>query len=294
MLNYWADLRTLAFLVITTALLPLNWMQEKFNPWLFGLAVFMAVTVAVTAHNHNHVRIWKSPALNLLTDLWITAFYGFPVFAWVPTHNMNHHRYTNREGDYTITYRMSEKNNLLTLVTYPSVSGAYQQIAIKKYLGSLWKNNRSRFWISMLQVLVLVVMYAVVFTLDWKKALLYVFIPHQMALYWVMIFNYVQHVHADELSEWNHSRNITGPLLNILLFNNGYHTVHHINPGLHWSEAPAAHAKIADKIDPALNEPSFWWMMIKFYVLGPFVPSLRPPSMRTQRIASSSTAQPAE
>ncbi len=284
MLNYRADIRTLAFMTVTTLLLPLNWMQERLNPWLFIFACFMAVTVSVIAHNHNHVRTFRSPALNVLMDWWITAFYGFPVFAWVPTHNMNHHRYTNREGDYTITYRMSEANNLLTLVTYPSISGSYQQIAIRNYLKSLWKNNRKRFWLSLSQVVVLLGVYGAAFALDWKKALLYVVIPHQVALFTVMVFNYVQHVHADEQSEWNHSRNIVGPALNILLFNNGYHTVHHMNPGMHWSQLPAEHARVAHNIDPSLNEPSFWGMILKFYILAPLFPRFRSRSMRLARL----------
>ena len=33
---------------------------------------------------------------------------------------------------------------------------------------------------------------------------------------------------------------------------------------------------MADKIHPDLNQPSIAWFLIKTYVLGPFVPSLRP------------------
>jgi hypothetical protein len=59
----------------------------------------------------------------------------------------------------------------------------------------------------------------------------------QVSLFAVLIFNYVQHVHADEESRYNHSRNFTG-LLNAMLFNNGYHTIHHEHPGVHWNETP--------------------------------------------------------
>jgi beta-carotene hydroxylase len=288
MLNYKADIRTIVYMLITTALLPINWMLPQVNIPLLIVTCFFAVSVSVIAHNHNHVRTFKSPALNVLMDWWITAFYGFPVFAWVPTHNMNHHRFTNREGDYTITYRVSEKNNIFTLLSYPSISGAFQQIAIKKYVASLWKNNRKRFWLSMAQVAVLVAVYAIAFLLDWKKALLYVVLPHQVALFSVMIFNYVQHVHADEQSEWNHSRNIVGPGLNLMLFNNGFHTVHHLNPGMHWSEAPAEHARVQHLIDPTLNEQSFWGMIFKNYIFAPFVPRYRSVSMRLRRMGRES------
>ncbi|MBW1757127.1 MAG: hypothetical protein JRJ80_13270, partial [Deltaproteobacteria bacterium] len=56
--------------------------------------------------------------------------------------------------------------------------------------------------------------------------------------------------------------------------------------GLHWSDAQAAHAKIADSIDPRLNERSFWWFMIRVYILGIFSPKARSSSMRLERMAS--------
>jgi beta-carotene hydroxylase len=100
----------------------------------------------------------------------------------------------------------------------------------------------------------------------------------------VLIFNYIQHVHADEESQWNHSRNFVGWALNWFLLNNGYHTIHHEKPGLHWSLVPQEHAKIAHQVDPALFERSFWWYMIRVYLLGIFVPRFRTRSMRLARL----------
>ncbi len=292
MLRHLADLRTLAYMVITTALLVVNWNLPD-DAWFTGTWWFLyfwtlmfAISVAVMAHNHGHVRIWKNEVLNTLTDWWITCFYGFPTFAWIPTHNMNHHHFTNKEGDYTITYRVSEKNNLATVLTYPSVSGVYQQAAIKIWLADMRKRNPKRFWLYLTQPAVLVVYLGALFFMDWQKALAYAVIPQQVSLFTVMLFNYVQHVHADEESEWNHSRNITGPLLNLFLFNNGYHTAHHVSPGVHWSKAPETHARIAHHIDPSLNEPSFVWYMIRQYLIAPIVPSLGTKSMRLKRIAN--------
>src|SRR5580658_8960452 len=232
----------------------------------------MAISVAIIAHNHNHVPIWRSRLLNILTDYWLTLFYGFPAFGWIPTHNKNHHLLNNKAGDYTITYRVSEKNNILTLLSYPTISSYFQQKPIANYLKTLWRSNRPKFWLAASQYLVLGVYYAVaIFVLNWKKAILFIVIPHQVALFSVLIFNYVQHVHTDEESEYSHSRNFTG-LINLALFNNGYHTIHHKAPGIHWSRTPAAQAGILHLIDPALNERSFWWYVTRVYLLAPFHP----------------------
>jgi beta-carotene hydroxylase len=278
-----ADVKSLIYIFITTALFITQWMWLGVNPFMYTWYLFMAVTVAVMTHNHNHLPIWRSKTLNLFTDWWLTVFYGFPIFAWIPTHNKNHHRFNNSEGDDSITYRVSEKNNFLTLISYPTVSGYYQQKAIFGYLKDLKANNKEKFWICISQYVVLVLWIAAALLIDWEKALLFVIIPQQVSLFSVLIFNYVQHVHANEESEWNHSRNYTG-FLNFLLFNNGYHTIHHHRAGLHWNKVPEAHKEIEKNIDPILLERSFWWYIIRSYFLSIFIPKFRTNSMRLERI----------
>jgi len=55
---------------------------------------------------------------------------------------------------------------------------------------------------------------------------------------------------------------------NILVFNNGFHTVHHENAGAHWSLLPALHAKIAHEIDPAPQQQSIFGFCLRSYLLG--------------------------
>ncbi|MBL8005266.1 MAG: fatty acid desaturase [Candidatus Kapabacteria bacterium] len=285
MLRYTADRRTIIYLLIIVCLLFLQWNYIGFNIFLYIVYLFFSISVSVIAHNHNHLPIWKKRWMNIFTDYYITLFYGFPAFGWVPTHNKNHHRYNNREGDYTLTYRYSEENNIGILLTYPSVSGYHQQKPIRDYLRQLYHSNRNTFYVAIFQYVALGLQYAIAFWLDWQKALLFVVIPQQVALFTVLIFNYIQHVHANEESEWNHSRNFVG-ILNLMLFNNGYHTVHHEKAGMHWSKLKEEHERIQHNIDPLLNERSMWWYLIRVYILGVFVPKFRTNSMRLERLNS--------
>lgn len=285
-----ADVKSLIYIFITTALFIAQWMWWGFNPFIYTWFLFMSVAVSVMTHNHNHLPMWRSKVMNVLTDWWLTVFYGFPIFAWIPTHNKNHHRFNNREGDDSITYRVSEKNNFFTLVSYPTISGYYQQKAIFSYLKEMKANNKEKFWISISQYAVLVLWIAAALIIDWEKALLFVIIPQQVSLFSVLIFNYVQHVHADEESEWNHSRNFTG-LLNFMLFNNGYHTIHHQKAGLHWNKAAKAHKEIEQNIDPILLERSFWWYIVRSYFLSVIIPKFRTNSMRLERIRKEEEAR---
>ena len=283
MLKNRADIKSLIYIIITTALFVIQWVFIGVNSFIYTWYLFMSVAVSVMTHNHNHLTMWQSKTLNTITDWWLTVFYGFPIFAWIPTHNKNHHRFNNREGDDSITYRVSEKNNFLTLISYPTISGYYQQNAIFRYLKDLKANNKEKYWLCISQYVILFLWIAGALLLDWQKALLFVIIPQQVSLFSVLIFNYVQHVHSNEESEWNHSRNFTG-FLNFMLFNNGYHTIHHHKAGLHWSKVPEAHAEIEHNINPILLERSFWWYIVRVYILSIFIPKFRTNSMRLERM----------
>ena len=99
-------------------------------------------------------------------------------------------------------------------------------------------------------------------------------LPALFSLWTIMLFNYDQHAHADPFSDYDHSRSFTSPILNFLLFNNGYHAAHHEQPGRHWSTLPALHRELAPRIHPSLNQSSLWWYWFKQYVLAPFFPRL--------------------
>jgi len=276
-------------MAVTTTLFIWQW-QHGFNFWVFLIYLHLSVAVSVMTHNHNHLSMWKSKFLNRLTDWWLTAFYGIPIFCWIPTHNRNHHRHNNKPEDYTATYMNSEENNLFTLLSYPSVS-SYHQIkrGIIPYMKELRAKDRETYWENIMQISVLVIWIAVFLVLDWKKALLFVVIPQQVSGYFVMLFNYVQHVHADEESQWNHSRNFMG--VNLFLFNNGYHTAHHHKAGVHWSETPQLHKQLAHHIDPALIEKSFWGYIFRVYVFGAINPKWKTRSMRNARMEAMQTVE---
>jgi len=290
MLKFQADIRTVFFMILTTVLLVVLWQYGATLSWgvwipIYIVQLVMAVSVSVMTHNHKHLAMWKSKFMNIITDNWLTMFYGFPVFAWEPTHMNNHHAHINTEEDYTRTYRYTEKNNLFTFIIYPFVSSRFQMKPVFDYYISRWAVSKKKFFFNTLQLVFLVAFVAIALLLDWRKALVYVIIPQQFSVYSVLIFNYIQHVHADEETKYNNSRNMTGTLLNFVLINNGFHTAHHVSPGVHWSLLKEKHYNLADKIDPSLNESNFGWYLIRTYILSVFVPKYRSKSMRLARIA---------
>jgi fatty acid desaturase len=265
-----ADVRTLVYLAVAVALIVVQWNLKSFHLSLYVWSLFMGITAAVISHNHNHTPIWKNRALNVVTSWVISVLYGHPAIAWVPTHNQTHHKYNNREGDTSRSPKIFKGNHLLSLLVYPTATGIAQMPEIATYLANLRRRSKRLWYAAMSEYVVFFGVLAGAFLLDWRKALVFVLVPQQFSLFMIQVFNYVQHVEADAESDWNHSRNFISSVLNVLLFNNGYHTVHHLKPGLHWSETPALHAEHAAKIHPALQQKSWWGYMLKTFFVRPF------------------------
>lgn len=277
------DYRALLWAFVPALLVSLAYARPDLAWYLLPLNCYFALTAGLIAHNHNHRPVFGSAWANARFSEWLSIFYGYPVFAWVPTHNMNHHRHVNGEGDATITWRFSNRHNLLVMLTYFFVSAYYQSGPINSYIARARERSPRLFRRIVLQYAVWLGTYSVLLVLAillhglsdgaavWAIALL---LPSFFSLYVIMVFNYEQHVHADSASEYDHTRSFTGPIANFLLFNAGYHTAHHEDAGTHWSQLPAAHRAIESRINPALIEKNVLWYFFRQYLLAPFIPSL--------------------
>ncbi|HET9953867.1 MAG TPA: fatty acid desaturase [Polyangiaceae bacterium] len=279
-----ADYRTILWMLVFA---PAVMAAQFVNPELIGkltiLSLYFGVSAAVIAHNHNHSPTFTSKRANSWFGKVLSIFYGYPTFAWIPTHNLNHHKLVNKPGDATITWRFTNRHNVLVAATYFFVSAWFQRIPTSQFIERAKAQNpklhamiRGQFWFWGLAHAGLLSLAIFLHgpLLGLKVWFFAVFVPALFALWTVHLFNYEQHVHTDPWSEYDHSRNFISPLLNFLLFNNGYHTAHHENAGLHWSQLPKLDAELAPRINPALREKSVWWYWFRQYVLAVFVPKL--------------------
>ena len=279
-----ADYRTLLWtMVLTPGLVALQFARPDLVPYLFWISCYLALACGVIAHNHNHCPTFKAKQANQLFGNWISVFYGYPTFAWIPTHNLNHHKLVNRAGDATITWRYTNSHNVLVAASYFFVSSYFQSDPIKAFISKAKASNPSLYRRIIRQYLFWggshIALFSLAIWLHGVKTGLFVyglvcFVPAFFALWTIMLFNYEQHVHTDPWSEHNHSRSFTSKWLNFMLFNNGYHTAHHEHPGLHWSKLYQAHVELAPHIDPQLMPNSMWFYFFRQYVLATFIPSL--------------------
>jgi fatty acid desaturase len=279
--RYSADYRTLLWAFFMPIVALTQYARPDLLVYLSPVSFYLAMSAGVMAHNHNHCPTFKSRGMNQAFGCWLSVFYGYPTFGWIPTHNLNHHKLVNKAGDATITWRHTNRHNALVAFTYFFVSAYYQSEPIKAYIRKARRNSRTLFrqivwqyaiWAGVHVFLISLAVALHGVGLGFKVWLLALGLPALFSLWTMMFFNYIQHVHTDPWSAHNHSRSFTSRPLNFLLFNNALHAAHHEQAGAHWSTLPALHAKIEDEIDPVLRPRSFWWFCTKQYLLAPFFP----------------------
>jgi len=276
-LRFVEDRRTMlwAFLLLPLGPALALWRPSSL-PWLLPLLLHCSYLSGVLTHNHNHCGVFQQRWANVGYGAWLSIFYGFPIVSWIPTHNQNHHRFRNGEGDLTATRRYARHDSLLTALSYPLASGRFQLPALAIFIRTaLRARSRQRSRI-VLESSALVLAHGAVWlaavlrhgvgtgTLTYFCAL---GVPALLGTYWMMLTNYLQHVGCDPASEHDHSRNFVSPFFNWFVFDNGLHTVHHEHPGLHWSRYRELHRWREGQIAPELNQSTLFGFVVRRYVI---------------------------
>lgn len=263
-LRFVEDRRTLLWAGLLFPLSPaLALWRPSLLPWLAPLLLYCSYLSGVLSHNHNHCPVFVSRRANLLYGAWLSFFYGFPSFAWVPSHNRNHHRFLNGKGDASSTSFSLTADGVFAALSYPLVCSRHQLPLVVEYARGAWSSHPAQARRVVLECAALLLGHGAALTLALLLhglelgGLVYGFaigLPALMANYWMMLTNYLQHVDCDPDSARAHSRNFVSPFWNWFVFDNGYHSVHHDQPGLHWSKYRALHSASLGRIEPALNQ----------------------------------------
>lgn len=276
-LRFVEDYRTLVWAFVLFPLVPaLGFFMPALLPWLVPFALYLAYCAGVLTHNHVHCPVFRERRMNEIYSAWLSIFYGCPIFVWFPTHNGNHHKYLNGEGDVTQTTRHSPEDTLWNALSYPVRSAFWQAPTVLRYARTAKRRGALHFKQVVVQSTSVVAGHAALLTLGLfyggtQGGLVYallVLAPALFAPYAMMLTNYLQHVGCDPESPHDHSRNFVGPLWNFFVFDAGYHTVHHEEPGLHWSRLAERHHARQAAIDPALNPSSPLSYCFQSYGLG--------------------------
>ncbi len=264
-LRFVEDRRTLIWAFLLFPLAPaLAWWRPALLPFLAPLLLYCSYLSGVLTHNHNHVPVFRARAANLAYGAWLSVFYGFPIVSWLPTHNQNHHLYTDGPGDVTATRVHAPVDGLLPALLYPLRSTRSQLPALAKFARRALRARSFQMRRIVAESAALVIGHAAVLGLFVARhglatgALGYACalgLPALSGSYWMMLTNYLQHVGCEPSSEHEHSRDFVSRLFNWFVFDNGYHSVHHEHPSLHWSRYRALHVSRAAQVRRELEQP---------------------------------------
>lgn len=275
----WRDLQSLAYLLLLPVVVIWQW-RYGFSWPLYFVELFLTLGVGVIHHNHAHLRIWRRPVLNRVTDLWICLLQGHPGFVFFPAHIANHHRHRHSEEDHARTYRFGgDTNSLHGYLLHPLQALWVLYPLFVSYLRRRYRYQRPYFYYCILQYGWVLGVWLALALLDWQKWMVLVLIPQLHGLHWLLATNYLQHAHASgDRQSVNYARNFFG-LLNPLLFNIGLHTAHHEHPRTHWTQLKNLHKQYQRQLAPQLQEPSLLVYMLRVYLLGIFFTRCRTHSL---------------
>lgn len=261
LLRHAADRRSIAFAGVHFALCAVALGAPSMPLWL-GVPLFVAMSVssfagAISAHNTMHSAVFRARWMNRAWQAVLSLTFVHPVSAFVPAHNLSHHRHLQTARDVLRTTEVRHRHNGLNLLAFAMKAARHMLATDLQFYALMRRRNPTWFRQLMLEVGGVLAFVALALSVDWARALLFIALPAQVGLRMIVGLGYPQHDGCDPESRYDHSRNFTGGLFNFIAFNNGYHGVHHMTPGLHWSQTPEAHRReLAPFQHPALDEPS--------------------------------------
>lgn len=275
MLRYAADRKSIAFAVVHLAGMGAAF---AFAPrgalgWLVvAIVAFSAFVELISTHNAMHSPIFVNRTANRLWQCMLSLTFTYPASVMVPVHNVSHHLHLQTDKDVLRTTDLRHRYNLLNLLHHVLIGTVHVHVLNVSYARAARKKSPKWFAHVLVELAVVLSVAAVLIAVDWKAFLQFVLLPSVLGQSMIIGLGFSQHDGCDAGSAHNHSRNFVGPVLNWLIFDNGFHTIHHDKPGLHWSLARAEHERlVVPAIAPRLNEAS----ILRYIVVACILPGGR-------------------
>lgn len=209
--------------------------------WL--VMMFPKAMIGAWNHHHQHVATFRNAGLNRALEMCYALHTGLTTHAWLLHHNFGHHiNYLDQSRDESGWKRSDGSTMGVLEYTFTIALTAYPR-AFR--VGAKYPSQRRTFVIFGLLTLALVA------ALVGFRALpgLFLFVlPMLSTLLLTCWVTYDHHAGLDADSAKHASYNIMNLWFNRLTGNLGYHTAHHMRPGLHWSELPEFHQRIKHTI----------------------------------------------
>lgn len=220
--------------------------------WLTALLVLLfqpvqAVSIACNHYQH-HKSVFYARVLNRAYEALLFFQTGTPPYLITLHHNLGHHRhYLEPERD-TLRWRRDDGSpRSLAECLVKNAAGHWTWTRrLGKRFPKVYRKLKAMLVICLVPLLALL-------WLDPAKAVIIFLAPMLLQIVNVARLGFDQHAGLDLGEHLTASHNSESRFYNLVTFNSGYHTAHHMKPGLHWSELPDYHREIRAGIPPALR-----------------------------------------
>ncbi|HTE43130.1 MAG TPA: fatty acid desaturase [Steroidobacteraceae bacterium] len=242
--------------MIATVLWAINF---KHMHWGWNAVIFPAMALLfyfnpiVIVHNFLHCPFFQSQKLNKLFAALNSTNLGIPQILY-KYHHVTHHRFSNdpltagTTSDPSSTFRFGKEGKQEHWMSYAAFS-LFRDATTQAYKKTVSHNQLPQL---VLESIFLVAGLALLLAIDWQWFLL-MYVP----LFYVGWFlahteNYFEHFNAaDHGSRFANSVSYYPRWYNRLMFNEGFHQEHHLEPGRHWTQRPTVREKYGEKMKAA-------------------------------------------
>lgn len=251
-LRYRADAWPVAFTCMVLAV-QLAIFSAVGSLWIAALLVlaFQPIQAVAIACNHyqHHKNVFTWRPLNRLYEVVLFLQTGMPPYLITLHHNLGHHaHYLDPEQDTLRWKRPDGSVRSLAECLVHNFAGHFTwTMRIGRRFPKIYRKLKVWLVVSCLPL-------AVFLWLDPLRTSIVFLLPMAGALFNVARLGYEQHAGLDLDDHLTASRNVESRLYNLVTFNSGFHTAHHLKPGRHWSELPQLHREIRDEIPEDLRQ----------------------------------------
>lgn len=219
----------------------------------FLLMVAPRACISAFGHHMAHTPPFNYRFLHHIFEFFVGLHTGITNNMWTLHHNIGHHK--NFMDQSLDSSAWKHKGKKMGVVKYVALNTA---LAYPRGL----ENAMSRPRIlkeTILGYIATIVFLSVCFYANVVGAVFVYLLPMITSLIVTFYVTYEHHSGLDTDNIYKSCRNRTLPLYNLVTCNLGFHTAHHMSPNVHWSELPALHKTIQDKIPKELvDDKSFF------------------------------------
>jgi fatty acid desaturase len=217
----------------------------------------LSITVAPLNHHHQHLNVFRSRGLNRIYEVVLALQTGAGPYTWVLHHNLGHHlNYLNQPPSEPADESHWTRSDGTTMarLEYALHLFADHQRDVHR-MGRKHPRIYRQFWLWRIPLYAIVAALAVAkpWNFAWTFAL-----PAALTLLHTCWATYEHHAGQATTTHYEATVNRVHSLYNVLSWNLGYHTAHHLRPAVHWSELPALHEEIRERIPDKQVLTTFW------------------------------------